>query len=108
MIKKNLLVTYFVQIYSAAINIILMPVYVNMLGVEQFGLIGFFMLLQNIILLLDAGISGTLTRQTATSKNSMKAYRHFLKQFRIIVLIFFLISIAIFLFGYFANKLHRY
>lgn len=104
MIKKSLFATYFVQMYSALISIILIPIYVNMLGVEQFGLIGFFILLQNIILIFDAGISGTLARQTSISKHNIILYKYFLKQFKIVISIFFLISIIIFIFGFLNNE----
>jgi len=104
MIKKSLFATYFVQLYAALINIILIPIYVQILGVEQFGLIGFFILLQNIIMIFDVGISGSLSRQASITKHSISEYKGFLKQFTIIMSIFIVISIIIFSFGYFNNE----
>lgn len=61
--KILLLFSYLIQIYIALIGIILMPFYLKNMGVEAFGLIGFFLTLQSWLQLLDFGLSSTLSRE---------------------------------------------
>ncbi len=103
MIKKNLFYTYFIQIYSGLISVILIPFYLDILSVEQFGLIGFFMLLQSIMMIFDAGISGSLSRQVAITKHNSHLYKDFLNKFYIVIVFFFVIALSIFLISYIEN-----
>lgn len=48
--------------WSALLTVATVPLYVHFLGIEQYGLIGFFAALQGILMLLDAGLSTTLNR----------------------------------------------
>ena len=41
------------------------PVYIQLLGIESYGLIGFFTSLHTLFTLLDLGLSRTLARETA-------------------------------------------
>ncbi len=103
MLKKSLFYTYFIQIYSALINVLLVPFYLNLLGIEQFGLIGFFTLLQNIMMILDGGISRSISRQTAITKHNSFLFNDFLFIFRKIIISFSFIAIFIFIFTYVMN-----
>jgi O-antigen/teichoic acid export membrane protein len=47
------------------ISIIMVPFYIKYLGVEAYGLVGFFALLQALFYLLDIGLTPTMGRQTA-------------------------------------------
>jgi O-antigen/teichoic acid export membrane protein len=49
--------------WTSLIAIALTPVYVSMLGVEAYGLIGVFTVLQTVFLILDLGLGLTLNRQ---------------------------------------------
>ncbi len=63
--KVNLVANYVSQIYVTVISIVLVPVYVHYMGVEAYGLVGFYAMLQAWFLLLDLGLSPTLARETA-------------------------------------------
>ena len=57
------------------IGIITLPLYLNYLGSEAYGLVGFFALMQSWMMLLDMGISPTLSREVAKflgEKNNSK------------------------------------
>jgi len=60
---KNLLSVYGVQIYSVVITILFTPVLLTLVGADGFGLIGFFLVIQTVLQILDGGISGSLSRQ---------------------------------------------
>lgn len=53
------------QGYSSTITLLFVPYYVNYLGIEAFGIIAMFTLLQGWFVLLDAGMAPTLSREMA-------------------------------------------
>lgn len=65
MIKKNLVANFAGQIWSATINIGLIPIYIKYLGIESFGLIGLYGVLQICLGLLDMGMAPTISREMA-------------------------------------------
>lgn len=64
-IKKNIIANYAGQFYLTVISIVMVPFYVKYMGVEAYGLVGFFTLLQAWFQLLDIGLTPTLVRETA-------------------------------------------
>jgi O-antigen/teichoic acid export membrane protein len=67
-VKHVILTSYTVQIYTALIGVVMMPLYLHYLGTEAMGLVGFFAMLQTWLMLLDFGMTPTLSRQMATYK----------------------------------------
>lgn len=65
MIKQNILANYLGQSWSALMGIAFIPVYIRYLGIEAYGLIGLFTVMQAWISLLDMGITPTLNREMA-------------------------------------------
>jgi O-antigen/teichoic acid export membrane protein len=57
-------------VLTTLINLCLMPFYVGVLGIEAYGLIGFFLTVQVMFSILDMGLSATLTRQLAQYRYS--------------------------------------
>lgn len=64
-LRHNIIANYVSQIYIALIGIIMVPIYVRYMGVEAYGLVGFFAMLQAWFQLLDLGLTPTITRETA-------------------------------------------
>lgn len=98
--RISLIVTYSVQIYSILITVVIIPLFITLVGAEAFGLIGFFIMLQTWMQVLDAGVSGSLTRQIAVTKKCLISYKLFLRNFYIVNFIFLLISFLITFIGY--------
>ncbi len=63
--KRNLLSNFFGQGWVALMNLAFVPLYVRYLGVESYGLIGIFTLLQAWLFFLDLGLSPALNREMA-------------------------------------------
>lgn len=61
--KRHLLATYLSQAWVAVMGVAFLPVYIRYLGIEAYGLIGAFAVLYSILVLLDLGITPTLTRE---------------------------------------------
>jgi O-antigen/teichoic acid export membrane protein len=64
-VKRNVIANYLASGCAALAMLAFIPVYVRFLGVESYGLIGFFATLQAWTLLLDLGLSPTLNREMA-------------------------------------------
>lgn len=64
-LKKNVIANYFGSGWTSVMNIIFVPYYIQYLGMEAYGLIGFYAMLQACLNLLDMGMSTTLSREMA-------------------------------------------
>lgn len=62
---KNVLSNIFSQAFVAVVGIVMVPVLLQVMGAEAFGLIGFFSLMQAWFNLLDMGMTPTLSREAA-------------------------------------------
>lgn len=65
MLKRNLIANYAGQGWASLSTFIFVPVYIHYLGLEAYGLIGFFAMLQAWFTLLDAGLGPALGREMA-------------------------------------------
>lgn len=93
-VKKNLLANYIGQFYLLVIAIIMVPFYLQYIGAEAYGLVGFFALIQSWMMLLDMGLSPTLLREVAKVKvnETPEKLQTFKYLFHSIEFIFILIS----------------
>jgi len=66
----NLLAGWANSAWSALLAFAVVPFYLKYLGVESYGLIGFYVTLQALIQLLDMGMAATMNREVARSSLS--------------------------------------
>lgn len=89
-LKKNTLANYAGQIYTTLIGIVMLPFYLEFLGAEAYGLVGFFTLLQSWLALLGAGLAPTLARQMAyyhgLEASAWQPFRALLRSLELIIL----------------------
>lgn len=64
-LKKNIFASYASQIYVTAVGIVTVPLYMQYMGAEAYGLVGFFAMLQAWFSILDMGLTPTIARETA-------------------------------------------
>jgi O-antigen/teichoic acid export membrane protein len=74
--KRNILANYAGAGVIALAPILALPWYLLALGPKQFGLVGFVVLLQAVLGLLDAGMSQALVREVALHYHAGPAGRH--------------------------------
>lgn len=90
-LKKNTLANFAGQAYTALIGIVMLPIYLEFIGAEAYGLVGFFVLLQSWLSLLTAGVTPALARQVAYFRgiNQLggRPFREMLRSFEMIVLL---------------------
>jgi O-antigen/teichoic acid export membrane protein len=90
MVKKNLIANYIGQVWVGLMGFIFAPLYITIVGVEAYGLIGIFALLQAWLSLLDMGMTPTLGREMARFKagtHSRESIRDLLRSIEIIAIL---------------------
>jgi len=68
-LKENVIANYLGRFYTITIGIVILPIYLQYLGAEAYGLVGFFTMLMSWIMLLDMGFSKVLSREAARLKD---------------------------------------
>jgi O-antigen/teichoic acid export membrane protein len=68
-VNKALITTLAWRLWSAAASVLIIPFYVQKLGIEGFAFIAFFIGFQTIVTTLDLGLPATLTRLLAAGNN---------------------------------------
>lgn len=62
-LKANITANFIGNAWSALIGLLFVPIYLNYIGAEGYGLIGIFASLQVVLSLLDSGLSTTLNKE---------------------------------------------
>jgi O-antigen/teichoic acid export membrane protein len=89
MLKRNLIANYLGQGWTALMGLAFIPLYIKYLGIEAYGLIGLFAVLQAWLSLLDMGMTPTLNREMARftgGSHSATSIRDLLRSIEIIAL----------------------
>ena len=87
MLKRNIIANYLGQGWTALMGLAFIPLYIKYLGIEAYGLIGLFALLQAWLGLLDMGMTPTLSREMARftgGSQSRESIRDLLRSIEII------------------------
>ncbi|GAO34788.1 polysaccharide biosynthesis protein [Sulfuricella sp. T08] len=88
-LKKNVLANYLGQGWSALMGLAFVPLYIKYLGMEAYGLIGVFAILQAWLSLLDMGMTPTLSREMArytAGAHTAQSIRDLLRSLEVICL----------------------
>jgi len=72
-VRRNTIANYAGQAWSALVSLAFVPVYIAYVGIEAYGIIGFFVALQSLFTLLDLGLSAALNRELARRSQSSPA-----------------------------------
>lgn len=72
-LKRDVIASYLASGWSAVIGLAFVPLYVRYLGIESYGLVGFFATLSVWAALLDFGLAQTLNRELALYSAAARA-----------------------------------
>ena len=64
-LKRNLIANYLGQTWTTVMGLAFVPLYIEYLGMESFGLIGFYVVIKAWMNLMDMGMTPTLNREMA-------------------------------------------
>ncbi|MCS6776659.1 MAG: oligosaccharide flippase family protein [Chloroherpetonaceae bacterium] len=65
LVRRNVIANFAGRIWTALVNLAFIPLYVQYLGMEAYGLIGFHATMAAMFSLLDLGLSSTINREIA-------------------------------------------
>lgn len=94
-LKRNLIANYLGQGWVAIMGLAFIPIYIKYLGIEAYGLIGLFALLQAWLSLLDMGMTPTLGREMARFTGGTHSAQSIRDLLRSIEVIAFVIAVLI-------------
>ncbi len=86
-VKKNVIANYLGNGWTTLMGLIFLPLYIKYLGIEVYGLIGIFALLQGWLGLLDMGMTPALSREMTRftgGKHDAQSIRDLLRSIEII------------------------
>lgn len=93
-VRTNALANYVGQAVTTLVGIVFVPFYLRYLGAEAYGLVGFFVVLQLWLGLLDVGLSPMLNREVARARADANGFTDFRRILRSVELIFAGIALA--------------
>lgn len=99
-LSRNLSAALANSIWTALVGFAVVPLYLKYLGIEAYGVIGFFATIQALLSLLDLGLAPTINREIARCKatDSMREARNLLHTLTAVYLVTALV-IALLVFG---------
>ena len=99
--KKNIIANYIGRFWGIFSNILFIPLYIHFLGIEGYSIISFSLVLAGLMIILDAGMTTTLSKEFASKSNSLSTKQ---KLFTSLETIYLLIAcFIIILFFVFSN-----
>ncbi len=101
LIKKNIFANLAGRAWNIVLAVAFIPMYLKFLGIEAYGLIGFFATLQGVFGLMDLGFSLTLNRELARLSATEGTVREQRDLVRTLETIYWMISILIAVIVYF-------
>ena len=94
-VRRNIVANIAGRGWAALLSLAVLPVYIHFLGIEAFGLIGFFLSLMAILSLLDLGLGTALNRQFAQYSMQSGKAQEMRDLLRTLEIIYWVIGIAI-------------
>ena len=64
-LNTNIIANLFGRAWTALISLAVIPLYINLMGMEAYGLVGIYTTLQAVFILLDMGMGATINRELA-------------------------------------------
>jgi len=98
-LKKKLFSSFINKFWSFSSNIIFVPIYISLLGLEEFAIISFGILLSALLSVLDAGLTATLSKMFSSNEvkglSKYKIFKSLEACYFIIILLVFVVVISI-------------
>ena len=94
-VRRNIIANVAGKGWAALLSLVAVPIYIHFLGIEAFGLIGFFLSLMAILSLLDLGLGTALNRQFAQYSMQPGRAQEMHDLLRTLEIIYWLIGVAI-------------
>lgn len=96
-VRRNIIANFIARSWGFISTYLFIPLYLKFLGIEAFGLVGFFSTLMGVMVLADMGFTATINRELArisVRKDSLNEMRNLLRTYE---MVYFWISSGLFL-----------
>jgi len=94
-LKLNTIANFSGVVYTTIIGIVVFPLYLQYVGAEAFGLIGFFIVLMSWMALLNMGMSPMLSRQVAQARGGEIGFVELRRLLRSLEIIAFFLALTV-------------
>ena len=95
MIKKNILANLVGRFWSVLSVFFFLPIYIKFLGIENYSIISFALIIHGLMIVIDSGLSAALAREFARSDNSNETKIKLFKTLESLYLIIIFICIIV-------------
>jgi O-antigen/teichoic acid export membrane protein len=86
-VRHNIFANFAGKVWGGIFSLAFIPVYIKLMGVEVYGLIGIFLSLSALFALLDMGLNATLNRELSrlsVAENSAQESRNLVRTFEVV------------------------
>jgi len=86
-VRNNIIANFAGRAWAGLFSLAVIPIYIKLVGVEAYGLLGIFMSLSALLSLLDMGLSATLSRELSrlsAIENSEQESRNLVRTFEVV------------------------
>lgn len=94
-VSRNIMANFAGRAWAMLMGIAFVPVYLKLLGVEAYGLIGFFATLQGVLGIMDLGLALTLNRELARVSDRSDSGQRTANLLRTMEVMYWLVSVAV-------------
>lgn len=98
----HLAANYLGQFWVAFMGMAFVPIYIKLIGVESYGLVGLFVLMQSVFTLLDLGMGPAVGREASKFKGgaiSLKTVTDTLRSIEVVIIIVALVAVVSIIFS---------
>jgi O-antigen/teichoic acid export membrane protein len=95
-VNRNIAAGFLGNTWAALVQIAFVPLYVHILGIEAFGLIGVFTFLQVLLSILDLGLIPTISREAARFRAGAHSVGEIRTLLRSVEVVFLAVALALF------------
>jgi len=99
---KNIIANFIGKFWSLLSNFLFIPLYIHFLGFESYSIISFTLVIAGLMIVLDAGLTATLSREFARTDHGMD---HKIRIFKTLESTYFVIVGVVILIVFFASNL---
>jgi len=94
-IRVNILSNFASSAWNTALSLVFVPLYIGLMGVEAYGLVGFYAMLQGLTACLDFGLSTTINREMAKSSVGNVKPENVLNLVRTLEVVYWLLAFGV-------------
>lgn len=91
----NIVANFLGKLWLLAISILAVPVYIGLLGMEAFGLVGFFTVLLATLQLLEFGLGVVINREIAQTRSAPEAFQNTRDLVRSLEVVYWLLGLLL-------------